>query len=157
MSGKTQKLLFLCTGNYYRSRFAEEYFNQRAFELGLPWVSDSRGLAEHLDKREINFGPISVHALHFLQLYRVEARGVRRYPVTMEPAAFGSYSRIVALSRREHEPMVKARFPRQASRVEYFDVEDVGIELPEVAIPRLVDQLDRLIEVLQTSAVDSAR
>jgi protein-tyrosine phosphatase len=38
-------ILFLCTGNYYRSRFAEELFNHHAERAGLYWVAQSRGLA----------------------------------------------------------------------------------------------------------------
>jgi protein-tyrosine-phosphatase len=30
-------LLFLCTGNYYRSRYAEELFNHHAARGGLLW------------------------------------------------------------------------------------------------------------------------
>ncbi|MEO1655694.1 MAG: hypothetical protein AAFU64_19280 [Bacteroidota bacterium] len=32
-----QKVLFVCTGNYYRSRFAEIYFNLKVKEMGLNW------------------------------------------------------------------------------------------------------------------------
>lgn len=143
-------LLFLCTGNYYRSRFAEEYFNQRARELNLIWSADSRGLAERIDAFPENPGPMSVHALQYLQLYRVEPQAVRRYPIRAETEDFERFARIIALSRREHEPMVIARFPRFQDRVEYFDVEDVGIERPESAMPRLVHHLDHLIETLNT-------
>ena len=38
-------VLFLCTGNYYRSRFAEILFNSVAEKMGLPWKASSRGLA----------------------------------------------------------------------------------------------------------------
>jgi protein-tyrosine-phosphatase len=38
-------VLFLCTGNYYRSRFAEELFNYEAERASLPWIAQSRGLA----------------------------------------------------------------------------------------------------------------
>ncbi len=38
-------VLFLCTGNYYRSRFAEALFNAVAGKMGLPWKATSRGLA----------------------------------------------------------------------------------------------------------------
>jgi protein-tyrosine phosphatase len=38
-------VLFLCTGNYYHSRFAEILFNSVASRMGLPWRASSRGLA----------------------------------------------------------------------------------------------------------------
>ena len=37
-------VLFLCTGNYYRSRFAEILFNSVAGRMGLPWKAMSKGL-----------------------------------------------------------------------------------------------------------------
>ena len=46
MAQRSEKaVLFLCTGNYYRSRFAEVLFNSVAGKLGLPWRASSRGLA----------------------------------------------------------------------------------------------------------------
>jgi len=38
-------VLFLCTGNYYRSRYAEELFNHLARAEGLSWRAISRGAA----------------------------------------------------------------------------------------------------------------
>jgi protein-tyrosine-phosphatase len=49
-------VLFLCTGNYYRSRFAEVLFNSVAGKLGLSWVASSRGLALVLLQSELEFG-----------------------------------------------------------------------------------------------------
>jgi protein-tyrosine phosphatase len=53
MAQRSEKtVLFLCTGNYYRSRFAEVLFNSVADRMGLPWRASSRGLAleHHLRK-----------------------------------------------------------------------------------------------------------
>jgi protein-tyrosine-phosphatase len=38
-------VLFFCTGNYYRSRFAQIVFNSVAGKMGLPWNASSTGLA----------------------------------------------------------------------------------------------------------------
>src|SRR5262245_59358254 len=46
MSSAMKKILFLCTGNYYRSRYAEEIFNHIAEQRGLAWRAFSRGAAE---------------------------------------------------------------------------------------------------------------
>src|SRR5256885_17038856 len=50
-------VLFLCTGNYYRSRFAEILFNSVAGKMGLPWQAASRGLA--LEPGVNNVGPMA--------------------------------------------------------------------------------------------------
>jgi len=63
-------VLFLCTGNYYRSRFAEVLFNALAREHGLPWRAESRGLA--LERGVNNVGPMAASAVKAL-----EAMGVR--------------------------------------------------------------------------------
>src|SRR5207249_1727138 len=41
-------ILFVCTGNFYRSRFAEAVFNHYAKQRQSPWRAFSRGLAVHL-------------------------------------------------------------------------------------------------------------
>jgi protein-tyrosine-phosphatase len=58
-------VLFLCTGNYYRSRFAEVLFNSVAGRMRLPWQASSRGLA--LERGVNNVGPMAVSALTSLE------------------------------------------------------------------------------------------
>ena len=66
-------VLFLCTGNYYRSRYAEVLFNSVAGKMGLPWRASSRGLA--LERGVHNVGPIAAAAVKAL-----EVRGLRALP-----------------------------------------------------------------------------
>ena len=70
------KLLFLCTGNYYRSRFAELLFNAMAATHALPWQAFSRGLA--LDKGVNNIGPMSPFALDALRALGITSAGAER-------------------------------------------------------------------------------
>ena len=58
-------VLFLCTGNYYRSRFAECLFNAVAAKPGLPWRARSRGLA--LERGAGNVGPMAATAVRILR------------------------------------------------------------------------------------------
>ena len=44
-------VLFICTANYYRSRFSEYLFNAWAEENGLRWRAGSRRISD-LDGRE---------------------------------------------------------------------------------------------------------
>jgi protein-tyrosine phosphatase len=84
MAKRSEKtVLFLCTGNYYRSRFAEILFNSVAGRMGLTWKSSSRGLA--LEWGVNNVGPMAVAAVKAL-----EARGLRavadfaRFPIQVK-------------------------------------------------------------------------
>ena len=54
---KLKTVLFLCTGNYHASRFAEILFNTVAGKMGLAWRASSRGLAP--ERGLNNVGPIT--------------------------------------------------------------------------------------------------
>src|SRR5262249_5823443 len=71
-------VLFLCTGNYYRSRFAEELFNHHALRAGLSWVARSRALA--IECGINNVGPLSPFALKALEKRGLVAKDGKRSP-----------------------------------------------------------------------------
>jgi protein-tyrosine phosphatase len=144
------RILFLCTGNYYRSRFAEEYFNHAAANRGLRWRADSKALVRDLGSTG-NRGPISPHALAELLSRGVTVRGAERRPARVEVQDFLRYPRIVALSRREHQPMVHEHFADHAGLVEYLEIGDLDVEIPARAVARLVQDLDAMIEALRRS------
>ena len=72
------QVLFLCSGNYYRSRFAENLFNWLAESNGLHWRADSRGLA--VGRSGGNIGPISRHAVERLHALNIPINGDSRSP-----------------------------------------------------------------------------
>jgi protein-tyrosine-phosphatase len=55
-----QRVLFLCTGNYYRSRYAEELFNHIARAEGLGWRAFSCGAAEQAFPENVGPWPAGV-------------------------------------------------------------------------------------------------
>jgi predicted translation initiation factor SUI1 len=116
-------VLFLCTGNYYRSRYAEILFNSVAGKMGLPWRASSRGLA--LERGVNNVGPMEVSAVKAL-----EARGLRavaefgRFPIQATVEDFEAAHWIVALKEAEHLPLLHERFPAWAEKVEFWQVDD---------------------------------
>jgi hypothetical protein len=82
-----KSVLFLCTGNYYRSRFAEMLFNSLAAQVGLQWRASSRGLA--LERGVNNIGSMDASAAKALQALGVGVGdGYRRRRLT--EAKFGS-------------------------------------------------------------------
>src|SRR5437667_3580751 len=94
-------VLFLCTGNYYRSRFAEVLFNSVAGRMGLPWQASSKGLA--LERGVNNVGPMATSAIRALEALGVCAgNDCARAPAQVTADDFETAARIVALKRDEH-------------------------------------------------------
>jgi len=128
MAQRSQKtILFLCTGNYYRSRFAEVLFNSVAGKMRLAWKASSRGLA--LERGVNNVGPMARSAVRALETMGVRAvDDCARFPVQATAADMETADRIVALKRDEHFPLLQERFPAWIEKVEFWHVDDA----PEV-------------------------
>jgi low molecular weight protein-tyrosine phosphatase len=129
----TRLVLFLCSGNYYRSRFAEVLFNHLATAEGLPYRADSAGLWQSCHSH--NPGPISPHTIEGLAARGIPLPTVLRQPRDVSEADLRGASVIVALKEAEHRPLVQRRFPELLDRVEFWHVDDVGDASPGVALP----------------------
>lgn len=143
------KILFLCTGNYYRSRLAEEWFNHLARESRLDWEASSRGLAENFGLFG-NPGPMASQSLKKLKKLGVSPKGTDRYPQYAKEADFRNFQRVIALSESEHRPMMRLRFPGHASSIEYWTVEDLHLESAKSAMGRIVEQVRALVDELKS-------
>jgi len=136
-----QTVLFLCTGNYYRSRFAEIYFNWIAGRDQLAWRADSRGLA--LDPG--NVGPLSIHARRGLESLEIPLPAPLRHPRDAAVCDFEEARLIIALKEAEHRRLMQARFPDWAERVEYWHVHDLDFAEPTEALPQVKRHVEELI------------
>ena len=138
-------VLFLCTGNYYRSRFSEGLFNHLAEQRGLDWRADSRGLA--LD--QANVGNI-----YRVTVAELAARGIAtmryesRPPIPVERADFEAAERVVAVKQAEHRPLMEANFPDLADRITYWHVHDLDCATSDEAIPQLEQLVTKLVDEL---------
>ena len=144
---KTNRVLFLCTGNYYRSRYAEEIFNHQAGRDGLGWHAFSRAVAEKLFPE--NVGPMSPYTLNALQAKGIAPGGASRDPVLCTNDDFAQAALVVALKDSEHRPMIERRFAGVAHRVEYWNVDDIEFLDPPTALGKIDDLVGRLIGSLQ--------
>ncbi|WBL80966.1 low molecular weight phosphatase family protein [Bradyrhizobium xenonodulans] len=144
---KTNRVLFLCTGNYYRSRYAEEIFNHRVGLEGLGWHAFSRAVAEQLPPQ--NVGPISPYTLEALQAQGIAPGGATRHPVLCTVDDFAAAALVVALKDAEHRPMIAHRFAGVAHRVEYWDVDDIEYLDAPTALGKIDELVRRLIGSLQ--------
>ena len=89
-------VLFLCTGNYYRSRFAEEMFNFLAPVECPGWTAVSRGIA--LDLGINNVGPIAGSTAQALQKGTRFNPPLARMPLQLEITDLESSDHIGALN-----------------------------------------------------------
>jgi protein-tyrosine phosphatase len=146
MQPHLKKILFLCTGNYYRSRFAEHYFNQLASTRRLNWRAFSRGLA--IGRFGENSGPISSHAVEALLELSVPLPTVHRFPEHATTADFQSADYVVAVKRDEHHSIVAEEFPESLVSTEFWVIHDLDVEEPVQALPQLQLHVEELVERL---------
>jgi protein-tyrosine phosphatase len=142
----THKLLYLCTGNYYRSRFAEVLFNVEARRRQLDWIADSRGIATELGID--NVGPISIHAVRGLTARGIALDKELRFPLQLQERDLAHAQLIVAINEVEHRPMLGRRFPRWVDAVEYWHVADLDGAEPADALAAIEQETRRLLAKL---------
>ena len=105
LRSQMKSVLFLCTGNYYRSRFAEILFNWAATTQRLPWRADSRGLQLHPE----NPGPISPHVVQFLEQQGIRLAEPIRFPRQVSESDLQAADLVVAVKEAEHRPLLARR------------------------------------------------
>ncbi|MEI6032774.1 MAG: hypothetical protein WCS65_00660 [Verrucomicrobiae bacterium] len=96
-------MLFVCTGNYYRSRLAEALFRHGSASDRNGWDAFSRGLAVAGTLRGL-----AREARDFLEFLGIPAD--LRNPLPLLVDELISADHVVILNRAEHEPVISAEF-----------------------------------------------
>jgi protein-tyrosine phosphatase len=146
---KFKTVVFICTGNFYRSRFCEYRFNALAEESGLRWRATSRGLKAWMAANE---GPVSEFAA-----YRLTATGIpfdaARFPIQLSEADLQNADLVIALKRAEHHAMMREQFPKWANRIEYWHVDDLDCATADEALPLCEACVEFLVRTLLAEQV----
>jgi protein-tyrosine phosphatase len=145
------RILFLCTGNYYRSRFAEELFNHHAQREAVNWQATSRALAS--ERLSANIGPISQHTVEALRVRNIAPSGATRLPAACTVADLEAADIVVAMKEAEHRELIRTKFPKWEERVIYWNVHDIDAASPWDAI----EVIDRLVMALMREIRSVAR
>jgi protein-tyrosine phosphatase len=150
------RVLFLCSGNYYRSRFAEYLFNHLAENYGLAWCADSRGLTVGCAG---NIGPISRYTIERLHALGISINGSPKLPRQLAEADLREADIIVALKEAEHRPLLAHLFPSWVERIDYWHIDDLDCAEPgealsmlEGEIRALAGRLDSVVELNPVAA-----
>lgn len=139
-----RQVLFVCTGNYYRSRFAEALFNEKAGEAHLDWRAVSRGLKLVASQRGISS----------LARRELMKRGVPKElcagdpkGLTKEDLEKSDY--IVLMDEAEHRPMMEKEFPRSDDRkIHYWHIGETGKMSAAKACQAMARDVEELLRML---------
>jgi protein-tyrosine phosphatase len=143
----SKKVIFVCSANYYRSRYAEHYFNWLAEREKLSWKADSRGL---MVGTWGNIGAISRHTAEALQRRGIALVDDPRDPKPLTLEDLAGADLVVAVKEAEHRDLMAQQFPHWEHRVEYWHVDDLDCAESHEALPHLEQQIHALVERLRT-------
>ncbi len=149
-----KRVLFLCSGNYYRSRFAETLFNAIAAQHGLDWQAVSRGLIVGYAG---NIGAISEFVLEGLERRGIRSEADPREPLQVTLPELEAADLVVALKEAEHRPLLDELFPGWSDRVTYWHIDDLDCAGPAEALEKLDRQLIALLARLFKEQMDPKR
>lgn len=144
----SRTVLFLCTGNYYRSRFAELLFNSLAARAHLDWKATSRGIATEFGIQ--NIGPISPFTVKALRARGIRVDGDIRHPMSLQEQDLEGADLIIALNEAEHRPLLGARFPKWTKRAHYWRVYDLDAVSADEALVEIEREVRMLIKGLSS-------
>ena len=147
-SSARKTLLFLCSGNYYRSRFAEIYFNYLAGPAGLKWTAYSRGLKHAWSG---NPGPMASSAALRLARKGIITGQYIRFPARAVERDFDQSDLVIGLKETEHRRYMQDHFDSWTDRIEYWEIHDVDVDPPSKTLPILEKRVEELVEKLRTS------
>ena len=122
-----KRVLFVCSGNYYRSRLAEILFNHEAAAAAPGWYAESRGLLKTGELKGI-----SEHTVNYLKRRGLESLVTEpRNPLALDVEDLTDADLVVALCQSEHQPMIEQKFLSlakaltKAGRIRYWNVYDI--------------------------------
>ena len=136
-------LLFLCTGNYYRSRFAEILFNALIAQTSLRWIASSRGIAT--ERGTHNIGPLSEHARLGLHVRGIELPHPLPFPQQLKREDLEAADHIVALKEAEHRPLLDERFPSCGAEIEFWHIHDLDLAPAQIALSEIEHEVRNLL------------
>lgn len=138
-------VVFICTANYYRSRFSEHLFNALAEAKGLNWRATSRGLRTWMAD---GYGPIASFTVERLAARGIHLNGDIRFPISLSETDLQNADLVVAVKEGEHRATMSEQFPAWVDRIEYWHVDDIDCATAAAALPVCEACVEALVDRL---------
>jgi protein-tyrosine phosphatase len=154
------KVCFVCTGNYYRSRFAEATFNFMAKECGEKYVAESRGLnISAADKVAADYGELSPYTKNKMEELDIPISftSSKRQPISKQDLK--DFDIIVVMDRSEHFSMVKSFVGEDedmilsAKNFKYWAIKDVFDWKPEETLGAILANVNKFFNEIRWGLV----
>lgn len=140
-------MVFICTGNYFRSKFAEIYFNYVSNRLKLDWVAISRGIDI---SNPNNVGCISQNAINQLNYLGIPLPNDISPPTLLTNFDFVNAGCLIAVNHTEHFSAISSNYNFEDAALLYWDIKDIQEENPTLSLNKLKAKIDDLITTLQS-------
>tara|TARA_B100001250_G_scaffold65491_1_gene51943 strand:- start:257 stop:688 length:432 start_codon:yes stop_codon:yes gene_type:complete len=135
-----KKILFVCTANIFRSRFAEEVFNSLAREEDSSLSAFSAGLKVG----EFTTRKIYYPALEQLERFNIEPLRENEVSTHIDDLDLDEYDRIICMDKPEHKPMVDDNPNLKGRDIEYWNIVDIPDQDSRVSLPICYEKVNKL-------------
>ena len=138
-------ILFVCTGNIFRSRFAEEVFNHLCKINGVDATAFSAGLQVGRYKQRKIYWP----AMNELERLKIEPLRSNEDSVHINDIDVSIYDQIICMDEEEHKPMVRSNELLSGFIFQYWNIVDMPKVPSDISHPRCYKKVETLIDQLK--------
>ena len=138
-------ILFVCTGNIFRSRFAEEVFNHLCEINGVDATAFSAGLQVGGYKQRKIYRP----AMNELERLKIEPLRSNEDSVHIDDIDVSIYDQIICMDEEEHKPMVRSNELLSGFTFQYWNIVDMPKVPSDKSLPKCYKKVESLIDQLK--------
>jgi len=135
-----KKILFVCTANIHRSRFAEEVFNY----LSIKDKKEYRAFSAGLKVGDFSYREIYYPALEHLDKLNIKPIRPKELSIHIDDVMLEEYDKIICMDKNEHRPMVNANPRLSEYQFEYWEIVDIPKVDSTVSLPLCYEKVVKL-------------
>tara|TARA_A100001011_G_scaffold94934_1_gene99769 strand:+ start:5838 stop:6266 length:429 start_codon:yes stop_codon:yes gene_type:complete len=141
-----KKVLFVCTANIHRSRFAEEVFNFFCTKHNKDYHAFSAGLRVG----DYSYRKIYFPALENLKVFNIIPKRPNDLSKHIKDVNLENYDKIICMDEDEHKPMVNSDPKLSNYNFEYWNITDMPKVDSNVSLPICYKKVENLLNEMSS-------